>query len=57
MTWKKLSDIVNNQVRRMEMGFMDEIAGSGGARLLRFDGRAGHYVVRGLTPTWAGRSS
>jgi hypothetical protein len=29
------------------MGFMDEIAGSGAARLLKFDGRVGHYVARG----------
>jgi hypothetical protein len=29
------------------MGFMDEVAGGGGAKLLKFDGKAGNYVVRG----------
>jgi hypothetical protein len=29
------------------MSFMDEVSGGGGARLLKFDGRAGNYVVRG----------
>ena len=32
------------------MGFMDEVAG-GGNKLLRFDGRAGNYVVRGSEDT------
>jgi hypothetical protein len=31
----------------MEMGFMDEVSGGGGAKLLKFDGRAGNYGVRG----------
>src|SRR5262249_1701187 len=30
-----------------EMSFMDEVSSGGGAKLLKFDGRAGHYVVRG----------
>jgi hypothetical protein len=29
------------------MGFMDEVSGGGGAKLLKFDGKAGNYVVRG----------
>jgi hypothetical protein len=29
------------------MAFMDEIAGGGGLKLLKFDGRAGNYVARG----------
>jgi hypothetical protein len=29
------------------MGFMDEVGGGGGAKLLKFDGKAGNYVVRG----------
>jgi hypothetical protein len=29
------------------MGFMDEVSGGGGTKLLKFDGRLGSYVVRG----------
>jgi hypothetical protein len=29
------------------VGFMDEVSGGGGTKLLKFDGRAGNYVVRG----------
>ena len=29
------------------MGFMDEVSGGGGAKLLKFDGRVGSYLVRG----------
>jgi hypothetical protein len=29
------------------MSFMDEVSGGGGAKLLKFDGKAGNYVVRG----------
>jgi len=34
------------------MGFMDEVSSGGGAKLLRFDGRAGNYVVRGSDDTF-----
>ena len=34
------------------MGFMDEISNGGGAKLLRFDGRSGNYVVRGSDDTF-----
>jgi hypothetical protein len=30
---------------------MDEVSGGGGAKLLKFDGRAGNYVVRGSDST------
>ena len=29
------------------MGFMDEVSSGGGTKLLKFDGKAGSYVVRG----------
>jgi hypothetical protein len=29
------------------VSFMDEVSGGGGTKLLKFDGRAGNYVVRG----------
>ena len=29
------------------MPFMDEVSGGGGTKLLKFDGRAGNFVVRG----------
>ena len=34
------------------MGFMDEVSSGGGAKLLRFDGRAGTYGVRGSDDTF-----
>jgi hypothetical protein len=34
------------------MGFMDEVSNGGGAKLLKFDGRAGNYVVRGSETTF-----
>jgi hypothetical protein len=34
------------------MSFMDEISSGGGAKLLKFDGRAGNYVVRGSDETF-----
>src|SRR5262249_56586997 len=34
------------------MGFMDEVSNRGGNKLLKFDGRAGHYVVRGSEATY-----
>jgi hypothetical protein len=34
------------------MGFMDEVLSGGGAKLLKFDGRAGNYVVRGSDATF-----
>ena len=30
------------------MGFLDEVSSGGGTKLLKFDGKAGNYVVRGL---------
>jgi hypothetical protein len=33
------------------MSFMDDVSGGGGAKLLKFDGRAGNYVVRGSDAT------
>jgi hypothetical protein len=29
------------------MGFLEEVSGGGGAKLLKFDGKAGNHVVRG----------
>jgi len=37
------------------MGFMDEVSNGGGNKLLKFDGRAGHYVVRGSEATFNGQ--
>jgi hypothetical protein len=34
------------------MSFMDEISSGGGAKLLKFDGRVGDYVVRGSEATF-----
>jgi hypothetical protein len=33
------------------MPFLDEVSSGGGAKLLKFDGRAGNYVVRGSDDT------
>jgi hypothetical protein len=37
------------------MGFMDEVSSGGGAKLLKFDGRAGNYLVRGSEATFDGQ--
>ena len=37
------------------MGFMDEVSSGGGTKLLKFDGRAGKYVVRGSEATFNGQ--
>jgi hypothetical protein len=37
------------------MGFMDEVSSGGGAKLLKFDGRAGNYLVRGSEATFNGQ--
>jgi hypothetical protein len=37
------------------MGFMDEVSRGGGAKLLKFDGRAGNYLVRGSEATFNGQ--
>jgi hypothetical protein len=37
------------------MGFMDEVSSGGGAKLLKFDGKAGSYVVRGSEATFNGQ--
>src|ERR1700723_3172847 len=37
------------------MGFMDEVSSGGGAKLLKFDGRAGNYLVRGGEATFDGQ--
>ena len=37
------------------MGFMDEVSSGGGTKLLKFDGRAGNYVVRGSEATFNGQ--
>ena len=37
------------------MGFMDEVSSGGGTKLLKFDGRAGNYVVRGSEATFDGQ--
>jgi len=37
------------------MGFMDEVSSGGGNKLLKFDGRAGHYTARGSEATLNGQ--
>jgi hypothetical protein len=37
------------------MGFMDEVSSGGGTKLLKFDGRAGNYVVRGSEAAFNGQ--
>jgi hypothetical protein len=37
------------------MGFMDEVSSGGGTKLLKFDGKAGSYVVRGSEATFNGQ--
>src|SRR5215831_7824393 len=37
------------------MSFLDEVASGGGAKLLRFDGRAGNYLVRGSDENYNGQ--
>jgi hypothetical protein len=37
------------------MGFMDEVSSGGGTKLLKFDGRAGNYAVRGSEATFSGQ--
>jgi hypothetical protein len=36
------------------VGFMDEVSSCGGNKLLKFDGRAGHYSARGSEATFDG---
>jgi hypothetical protein len=37
------------------VGFMDEVSSSGGNKLLKFDGRVGHYSARGGEATFNGQ--
>jgi hypothetical protein len=37
------------------VGFMDEVSNGGGNKLLKFDGRAGHYSARGSEATFNGQ--
>ena len=37
------------------MGFMDEVSSGGATKLLKFDGKAGSYVVRGSEATFNGQ--
>src|SRR5262249_1283019 len=46
---------LTNQTTETKMGFMDEVASGGGAKLLKFDGRAGNYVVRGSDENYNGQ--